>query len=107
MCRGNLAHGRLQGRFHEFLQGLSRLPHIDAVNATVLLVVGMHDPASGQMGVDVHQISHSVPPSPSPSASSLPALVPTSLGATSPEAVAKVIAEACAHSAKGELFARR
>jgi hypothetical protein len=60
VCRGNLAHGRLQGRFHEFLQGLSRLSHIDAVNATVLLVVGMHDPASGQVGVDVHLVCDGV-----------------------------------------------
>jgi hypothetical protein len=40
----------LQGGLHEFLEGLSRLPHIDAVNATVLLVVGMQDPAGWQMG---------------------------------------------------------
>jgi hypothetical protein len=57
---GNLAHGWLQGVLGEFLVGLSRVPHIDAVKATVLLEVGMHDPASWQLGVDAHLVRHSV-----------------------------------------------
>jgi hypothetical protein len=50
----------LQGRLHKFLEGLSRLPHIDAVNATVLLVVDMQNPTSWQMGVDVHLVCYGV-----------------------------------------------
>ena len=56
VCRGHLAYSRLQGGFREFLEGLSRLPHIDAVDATVLLVVDMHDRARGQLGVNAHLV---------------------------------------------------
>ena len=60
LCRGNPAYGWLQGELGEPLEGFSRLPHIDAANATVLLVVDMHERASWQMGVDVHLVCDGV-----------------------------------------------
>jgi hypothetical protein len=59
-CSGNSAQGWLQSGLGEFLVGLSRLPHIDDVNATVLLEVGVHDPASWHIGIDAHLVRDSV-----------------------------------------------